>query len=305
MRGRDDASFDDDRSSVTSGASYSNRRRRMNALQLLQRKKNRKLRREMLTAVNGAIALGMKQSLQRNPSRACAIKSSFKLRFKSSSTEWNAAIKDGDAVNWDNPSIGVGTVSLFQTAIVSANRAGKFERARRLQQDLWDIAVPLIIDMFINKPSANKALWESLFEDNPSLTGIKEAYLRERENALSISDNFAKNINYSMPICMDYNLASCDGKCGLLHICLWAGHEERESHPLKYCQHNTAKSKMSKVKQTKRSSSWKYSYGRGGYNRGYRYNNFNNRPFNNFNPGRDQRANRGGAQRGNRERFGR
>ena len=236
----------------------------LNALQLINKKKEKKLRKDLLTSVTSPLALGVKLIITRNPAIAGMLKQAIMLRAKNpKKATFNSILRDEDALNWDYPLFFNSILAIYQTEILNAASAGKAARVAKLNSDLFEILKALIKDSLPIKVSAAKGVWEALLQDHPTLTETRDVFEAQRQTSLHIADNVAKCINYQMDVCHEYNFTKCDNKCKKLHACLLS-HEQIEHHPARYCPNNTAKTKKTTT-TTRRSTTWRM---RGGF--GYR-----------------------------------
>ena len=298
----------------------------LNALQLINKKKQKKLRKELLTSVTSPLALGIKLIITRNPAMAGMLKQAIMLRAKDPKTAtFNSILKDEEALEWDYPLFLNAILAIFETEIRNATNTGNNTKATKLNKDLFIILKVLIKDSLPIKVTAAKGIWEALLQDQPTLTQTKEIFQAQRQSSLHVADNIAKCINYQMDVCHEYNLTKCDGKCKKLHACLMP-HEQVTYHPMKYCPKNTAKTTKRATTTTKRSTAWRT---RGGYS--YRNNRLTGRAWRGSqdydrydrdyqrgtdrgyevergfdrNPPNNRGNNNNASRRGNRERFNR
>ena len=233
----------------------------LNALQLMNKKKQKKLRKELLTSVTSPLALGVKLIITRNPAMAGMLKQAIMQRAKNPKTAtFNSILRDEEALRWDYPLFLNAILAIYETEILTATSAGKANRALKLNQDLYAILKALIKDSLPIKVKAAKGVWEALLQDHPTLTQTKEIFQSQRQTSLHIADNIAKCINYQMDVCHEYNFTKCDNKCKKLHACLMP-HDQVTYHPARYCPENAAKT-TKKATTTKRSTAWR---SRGGY----------------------------------------
>ena len=284
----------------------------------MKKKKEKKLRKDLLTAVSTPLALGLKLIITRNAPMAAIYKEAIMLRAKApNKATFNSILKDEDALNWDWPMVMSAVLALYETEIINAQKSGKADKAIKLDGDCYNVLKSLVKDSLPIKPNASRGKWESVLQEHPKLSTAQKVFEAQRQSSLHVADNMNKCINYQMGICHDYYFAKCDkANCPKLHACLMP-HDTLQYHKARFCPLNTAKAKRA---PTKRSTAWKarggfgyrgrsrpYYYGpqyndRGydrGSDRGYddRYNDRGyDRPPNSNN-------NRGGNRRTNRERF--
>ena len=262
-------------------------------LEVICKKKNKKMKKEIFTAITDFFAYALKILPNSRPAMASIVRTNVLLRAKAPrGLEYEQVVKNPHLLQHDHALNNNLVIALLKDVISTFKQRGKNDIAKALESAMYGIAVNLIEDSLIITPKASKATWTSIINADPSLLTIASRYKTERKLLPQTATNISANITRTTGVCYEYNIlgrCSKGADCKYGHYC-FGQHDGREGHPFKTCQFNPIKSKMRFTNNNFRGN-YNYNYGynqRGGFiPRG----------------AHNQRGNRGRGARGNRARF--
>ena len=284
----------------------------------MQYKKEKKLNKDITTAVNTPLALTLKYFTSDNPVRAAANEAAVLLRAKKpGSATLYAILKNDKLIKWDHPLLLVSIISAYKHHADIYDQKGYNDLSKKLILDMKELVIMMAEDQILLPPDYMTGVMNSLLSKDAYLYRVLDLYKQSRSDFVA-SANRQRSIARLDGYCIGYNFkGSCDNgpTCNYWHYCLL--HNDHQPHATMECSDNPNRNKIKKnnYKNNYNNNYYYNNYrGRGrGRGRGYHFpHNWNmnfggygqgapnyqyNQQYqanNNNNPGNKQRFNKGG-----------
>ena len=290
----------------------------------INRRKERKLKKEITVAVTTPLALGLKYLITENAARSRSYEKAILLRaIKPRTTNIQQILKNDKLIRWDHPLLNAVIKIMYRHQISTLKDRNKTSVANKLEQDLEDLLKLLAEDELLLTPESVYSIFNSLFTRNPEYVQVLKMYTTQRPQFLAEQQNRSSSIARVTGYCIGYNF-KMDGcantNCPFYHRCIF--HNEIQQHQSMQCSDNPNRWKQSDLNRWNKSNFKNYSHPnpprssrcRGGWGRGRGFVAFN--PYwqgymqGNFHGNQEQRdysdAQRGSRhsdKSGNKERF--
>lgn len=215
----------------------------------INRKKERKLRKDLTVAVNTPLTLGLKYLITEDPARSQAYEKAVLLRaIKPRSTNIQQILKNDKLIEWDHPLLNAVIRVMFQHQIDQLKTRRKTAVASKLESDLEALLKFLAEDELLLNPPAVYAIFNSLFTKHPEYVHIRSMYTAERTQFLAEQQNRSKSITRLTGICIGYNfkMNGCENtSCQYAHRCVF--HNDKIQHPSMQCSENPNRWKKNEI----------------------------------------------------------
>ena len=219
-------------------------------LHRINKKKEKKLQKELTLAVNGPFPLGLKHLTTDDIMRARVNENMILLRAIKQNTTLQQILKNDKLISWDHPLLLAAIKALYKHQIKILSNKGKHNLAARLSQDMKDLLAVLTEDILCLTPEAVYATFTALFTGDTYYTDIYESYMAQRSGTLQEIANRSSALPWNFKYCIGYNfkIGGCErSSCNYLHKCPFHS-QPVPKHKAMECDDNPNKWKESDYK---------------------------------------------------------